>query len=199
MADTTAEDMQILDQLAGEDGWAQVGWDASGRTFEQVGGRRGRRRRKKRRQRRAKRKGFDSIKSMRKARRRKIGKGIKKIANNKIVRAISKTVLSAVPGGQAIVGISTAARLAAKGVKKIKSAAKRGDKAAGAGLALAAAAKRGDRKAFETLKIAASGRASTLPVPPQLRGFASMLGAEGGTYRVTGPSGRTYSYGADEL
>lgn len=187
---TDREDAAILAALGGESGWASVGFDERQTSFAAVGGR-GRRRRMKRRRRRAARKGFDSIKAMRRARRKKIRKGLKKVANNKVVRALSKAVLSVVPGGQAVVGISTAARLGAKAVKKVKNAARRGDGRAKAALALGRAAERGDRAALATLAEASSGRRRSIPVPPALRGF---LGAEGSeeVFIVRSPSGREY-------
>lgn len=205
----TTEDEQILDMVAGDSGWAEVGADVDGVVFAQdfaEVGLRGRKRRKKRRLRRARRKGFSSIRAMRKARRRKIRKGLKKVVNNKIVRAIGKAALSVVPGGQVVTGITTAARLA----KKVASAARKGNKTAQAGVALARAARQGDRRALGTLQKAATGRYRSLPVPASylrqagfpVGQFAGQVGADdegNGTYAVTAPSGKRYTFEAREL
>lgn len=195
-ADTSGEDLAILSALGGEGSWASVGYDASGTSFAQVGGR-GRRKRFARRKRRAARKGYSSVRAMRRGRRRNFAGAVKKIANNKVVRAVSKAVLSVVPGGQAVVGITTAARMGAKAVKKVKRAANRGDDRAKAALALGRAAERGDSRALATLREAAAGRRAHIPVPPALQGF---LGAEGdGVFIVRSPSGREYRIAAGTL
>lgn len=179
------EDEAILDMIGGED-FAECGEEGDYTLFEaaagydmddeddEVGGRKARRRRRKKR---------------RKRRRRRFKKGfkfVKKIANNKLVRAVSKSVLMAVPGGQAIVAISTAARMAAKVVK----AAKKGSKVARRAIRLARRAKRGDRRALATLRSAARGGKKFLP--GRFRG-------EHDDVRVTMPGGSSYDFDLGSL
>lgn len=176
------EDLEVLDMLAGEAGYDCVGFEGGNTLFAPSEfGRRGRRKRRARRMRKARRKGFDSLKAFRRGRRKKIAGGVKKVANNKIVRGVSKAILSVVPGGQVVVAATTAARMAAKVVK----AAKRGNAPAKAAVALGEAAKRGDSKALNTLKEAATGRHSNIPIPKNLdvggmlsSGIGSLFGAD---------------------
>lgn len=126
---------------------------------DQFGGRRSRRKARRAKRRTRRRRIF-----------KKVGKGLKKVANNKVVRGISKAVLSVVPGGSTIGMAAGMAEKAVKGVVRLaKSKRDTGaGQAAQAALKLAARARKGDRSALATLKIGATGTKNMLPDPDEV-------------------------------
>lgn len=163
------DDEAILDELAGCD---EVGADGDFLFLDEFGGRRARKRRRARRR----------------QRRRRILRGaytgVKKVAKNKVVRAVSKAALTMVPGGQVVTAATTAARLGAK----LASAAKRGSPSARGAYELAQAARAGDRRALDTLRAGATGRYGYLPLPPQVA--QSMRARAASFQRFRRPSSR---------